>query len=125
MLSSLCSEPDANGTRLRQQAFVPPHQPIAGFLNGLRRACLKSSGGAGCSNMISSKASNGNGFQWMALSQKPRWAEKKTGPNPTDRAKSGSKRSVLTDGRGVPLALEADGANPPDVKLARPTLEGI
>ena len=61
----------------------------------------------------------------MVLLQKPHLAEKKTGPNPTDRAKGGSKRSVLTDGRGVPLAIEADGANRHDVKLARPTLEGI
>ena len=30
---------------------------------------------------------------------------KKTGPNPTDRAKRGVKRSVLADGRGMPLGL--------------------
>jgi putative transposase len=29
-----------------------------------------------------------------------------TGPNPTDRGKSGVKRHILTDGRGVPLAAE-------------------
>lgn len=28
-----------------------------------------------------------------------------TGPNPTDRGKLGTKRSLLTDGRGVPLAI--------------------
>jgi len=27
------------------------------------------------------------------------------GPNPTDRGKSGTKRSLLTDGAGVPLAV--------------------
>ena len=27
-----------------------------------------------------------------------------TGPNPTDRAKRGSKRHLICDGRGVPLA---------------------
>ena len=34
-----------------------------------------------------------------------------TGPNPTDRAKRGSKRHLLCDGRGVPLAVRLTGAN--------------
>ncbi len=33
------------------------------------------------------------------------------GPNPTDRGKDGSKRHVLTEGRGVPLASIVTGAN--------------
>ena len=35
--------------------------------------------------------------------------EKGTGPNPTDRAKSGTKRSLLVDGKGVPLSVSVDG----------------
>ncbi len=50
---------------------------------------------------------------------------KKTGPNPTDRAKKGTKRSVLTDAQGIPLALAVDGANRNDHKMARETLEHI
>ncbi len=50
---------------------------------------------------------------------------KKTGSNPTDRAKRGTKRSVLTDARGVPLGLAVDGANRHDSKLVRDTLESI
>jgi putative transposase len=50
---------------------------------------------------------------------------KKTGPNPTDRAKSGVKRSLLTDGAGVPLGVAVDGANRNDFKMARATLESI
>ncbi len=46
-----------------------------------------------------------------------------TGANPTDRAKSGTKRSVLTDGRGIPLAVALAGANRHDMKLTEPTLE--
>jgi putative transposase len=46
-----------------------------------------------------------------------------TGANPTDRAKSGTKRSVLTDGRGIPLAVAIEGANRHDMKLSEPTLE--
>jgi len=34
-----------------------------------------------------------------------------TGPNPTDRAKRGSKRHLICDGRGVPLAVRLTGAN--------------
>ena len=48
-----------------------------------------------------------------------------TGPNPTDRAKRGVKRSVLTDGRGVPLGVAVDGANRPDMKMVEATLESI
>jgi putative transposase len=46
-----------------------------------------------------------------------------TGPNPTDRAKSGTKRSILVEGNGIPLAVAVDGTNTHDMKLARPTLE--
>jgi putative transposase len=35
----------------------------------------------------------------------------------------GTKRSVLTDGRGVPLGLAVDGANRNDFKMARATIE--
>jgi transposase len=39
-----------------------------------------------------------------------------TGPNPTDLGKSGSKRHLLIDGRGVPLAFHLSGANRHDLK---------
>ncbi len=48
-----------------------------------------------------------------------------TGPNPTDRAKKGVKRSLLTDGNGIPLAVVVDGANRNDDKLLAATLDGI
>ncbi|MDN6604827.1 IS5 family transposase [Brevibacterium sp.] len=46
-----------------------------------------------------------------------------TGPNPTDRAKSGQKRSVLTEGHGLPIGVVLAGANRHDSPLLRPTLE--
>ena len=49
----------------------------------------------------------------------------KTGPNPTDRAKTGTKRSLLVDEHGLPLALVVSGANTPDGQLLEPTLEAI
>lgn len=46
-----------------------------------------------------------------------------TGPNPTDRAKSGTKRHILTDRRGVPVAVTLSGANVHDMRMALPTLD--
>ncbi len=46
-----------------------------------------------------------------------------TGRNPTDRAKSGSKRSVLTDLIGIPIGLAIDGANRNDRVLVEATIK--
>jgi putative transposase len=51
--------------------------------------------------------------------------EKKIGPNPTDRGKGGVKRSLLTEGHGVPIAVVIEGANRHDMKLVRSTIETI
>jgi hypothetical protein len=51
--------------------------------------------------------------------------EKKTGCNPTDRAKEGVKRSLLTEGAGIPIGLAVEGANRHDMKLVRATIESI
>ncbi len=48
-----------------------------------------------------------------------------TGPNPTNRGKKGTKRSLLTHGTEVPLALVVDGASRNDFRLARQTLESL
>ena len=50
---------------------------------------------------------------------------KKIGPNPTDRAKGGVKRSLLTGARGIPVGLVLDGANRHDVKLVDSTLANL
>jgi transposase len=50
---------------------------------------------------------------------------KKVGKNPTDRGKLGTKRSLLTDGRGVPLGLAVAGAHRHDFKMARETTASI
>ncbi len=49
----------------------------------------------------------------------------KPGPNPTDRGKSGVKRSVLTEGHSVPIGVAVDGANRHDMKMLRPTIASI
>src|SRR5207237_3622517 len=45
------------------------------------------------------------------------------GPAPTDRGKQGTKRSLLCDRRGIPLALGISGANRHDMKLVSATLD--
>ena len=40
----------------------------------------------------------------------------KTGKNPTDRGKLGTKHHVATDAQGIPLAVTITGSNVPDVK---------
>ena len=47
------------------------------------------------------------------------------GKNPTDRGKIGTKRSILTDGGGVPVGLAVAGANRNDFKMARETIESM
>lgn len=46
-----------------------------------------------------------------------------TGPSPTDRAKSGTKRHILTDVRGVVLAVTITGANTHDKWMVGQTLD--
>lgn len=70
----------------------------------------------------------GIAWKWQAadgsMTKAPLGGEK-TGPNPTDRGKLGTKRSGLVDEQGVPLALGVSGAQTPDGKLLEPTLEAL
>src|SRR5712692_9764555 len=67
----------------------------------------------------------GIAWKWQAadgaMTKAPLGGEK-TGPNPTDRSKRGTKRSLLVDEHGVPLAIVISGANTPDGQLLEPTL---
>ena len=47
------------------------------------------------------------------------------GPNPTDRAKAGTKKSILVEADGGPLSVVVAGANVHDTKLLRETLEAV
>ena len=50
---------------------------------------------------------------------------KKTGKNPTDRGKKGTKKSLLVDGDGGPLGVVIAGANVVEQKLLKETIEAI
>ena len=48
-----------------------------------------------------------------------------TGPNPTDRGKPGSKRHILVDANGIPLALKISPANRHDSKLLETLVDAV
>jgi putative transposase len=78
--------------------------------------------------LVDYEALQGIDWEWLAMDgamTKALLGGKKVGKNPTDRGTMGPKRSVLTDGRGVPLGLAVDGANRNDCKMARETIESI
>lgn len=47
------------------------------------------------------------------------------GPSPVDRGKQGTKRSLLVDGKGIPLGCVVAGANRHDSPLLAPTLDTL
>ncbi len=67
-------------------------------------------------------------WAWMimdgCMTKAPLGGEK-TGKNPTDRAKSGTKRSLLVEGGGIPVGLAVAGANCPDMKMVEETITSI
>jgi transposase len=50
---------------------------------------------------------------------------KKTGPNPTDKAKPGSKHHVIVEAQGIPLAVSLTAANANDVTQLKTLVEAI
>ncbi len=53
------------------------------------------------------------------------WVGKKTGKSPVDRGKLGSKKSVLCDGRGIPLAVAVHASNQHDSKTLDEVLGNV
>jgi transposase len=50
---------------------------------------------------------------------------KKTGPNPTDRRKAGSKHHILTEAQGIPLVARLTAANRPDITELLPLIDAV
>jgi transposase len=48
-----------------------------------------------------------------------------TGPNPTDRGKSGTKHHLITDAHGIPLAITITAANRNDITQLLPLVDAI
>jgi putative transposase len=67
-------------------------------------------------------------WQWQSADTvlgKARGGGNEVGPNPTDRAKNGTKRSMLVDGGGGPLAVVVAPANVNDAHLLQQTIDAI
>jgi putative transposase len=75
--------------------------------------------------VTNSAASSGSGRRPTGCWARPGSGGKKTGRNPTDRGKQGTKKHLVTDGRGGPLGAVIAGANVPDCKLLQATIEAI
>ena len=58
----------------------------------------------------------------MALLQEHHLGERSTRLNPTDRNKSGTRRNILVDGKGVPIGVSVDGAKRHDMQMSKATL---
>jgi putative transposase len=71
----------------------------------------------------------GIAWRWLSvdgcLTKAPLSRSEVVGPNPTDRGKQGVKRSLLVDGRGLPLALVVGPANRNDHLLLADTLDAM
>lgn len=70
----------------------------------------------------------GIGWTWQSIDggmMKAPLGGENTGPNPTDRAKRGRKRSILVDEFGVPLGITIAAANVNDGKLVEQTLASV
>jgi transposase len=78
--------------------------------------------------LVEYDALEGIDWQWLspdgAMTEAPLGGES-TGRNPTDRGRRGAKRSLLVEGRGVPIGVAIDGANRHDKKLVEATFDSI
>ena len=60
-----------------------------------------------------------------SLSVRAKRGGERTGPNPTDRGKAGSKYHLLVDRQGVPLAVQLTAANVHDSKVLEPLVDAV
>ena len=77
----------------------------------------------GLSNMTKWKVSPGYGKVSTVVRTRLRLPWSLSGPTQRTGEKMGTKRSVLVDGRGVPLSVVVSGANTHDSRLLSPALE--
>ncbi len=107
-----------NGLRLRHHLLAPARPVAAG-----RRMEATACGAAG-------RTPRPGRARFRARRRRqclaPRVARgEKTGPNPTDRRKAGSKHHVLTDANGIPLVATLTAANHNDITQLLDLVDGI
>src|SRR5262249_43579757 len=103
---SLADAAARDGLRLGD-GLLPPVGPMAA---GRRLETLA----RGAAHRLAAPGASGSRPRRRRQRLAPRDARgKKTGPNPTDRRKAGSKHHVLTDADGIPLVATLTAANRP------------
>lgn len=108
------------GVRLRQR-----HDVLAAFARLARSRSLgKSLACITRRTWIRGRDRLGEGRPRQLLGASDFWGAQ-TGPNPTDRGKNGSKRHVVCDGQGTPLAITHTGANVHDSQQAITLIDAI
>ena len=106
-------------------SLAPPAPSMTASNSGGRLGYLSGCGGRVCWSPTPWRALTGNGNPWTGPWPRPLWGGEATGRNPTDRGKLGVKRSLLTEGEGIPIGIAVDGANRHDMKLVSATLESM
>src|SRR5215467_4439715 len=123
MPSLSCAALAARGVRWTPRESARTVPPTAAATSGERRPSSWPYGNRGWWHMTPGRALTGNGWRWTARGPKPRLGGEKVGKHPTDRGQSGTKRSVRTDGGGVPIGLAVAGTHRHDGTMARETIE--
>jgi transposase len=110
----------AEGIRLRQwyDMLAPITRLAVGRSVGKSLACLARR------TWVSERDRLVEGCTRQLLGASAFWGAQ-TGPNPTDRGKNGSKRHVVCDGQGTPLAITHTGANVHDSERAVALIDAI
>src|SRR5512135_3868334 len=92
---------------------------------GLQQGSSSESGRSWSPSVTNSAGCSGSGSRPTRCWARPASGGKKTGKNPTDRGKNGTKKSVLVEGGGGPLGAVIAGADVPDCKLLDETIEAV
>ena len=114
----------ASGRRYHVR-LAAPVRSISTFNNGRALDCFCKFGVRGWRNTMSWKGLLGSGKALMERKAKRHWRPNAWGPVRRIGGKNGRKKSVLVDGRGVPLSIIGSGANVHDVKLLAATLDAV
>lgn len=80
------------------------------------------------SGLVEFDTERGLDFEWQSIDgcmTKAPLGGEATGPNPTDRAKKGTKRHLLTEGHGLPIGLVVTGANRNDMTQVEAVFESM
>lgn len=110
--------PQGTGLRLWNDLLAPPARLAGGGRLGFDSFRAP---GLACSILANRLV---QGHRGQLFDSRSFWGPQ-TGPNPTDRAKLGSKRHLICDAQGVPLAIHLTGANRNDSQEALALVDDV